>query len=547
MTGGILQLVAYGAQDVYLTTDPQITFFKVIYRRHTTFSIQPFEKTFNEQPTFGKTAKVKLFRLGDLATKMYFRVVIGELASTSGPFCWIRRLGHCLIQDLRVEINGCPVDKQTNIWLDVWYELTRFGQREEGYKKMIGDVDEMTEYNTNTKPEYTLYIPLQFWFNRHYGLALPLIAIHYSDIYIRVTLEKKENLLVRCPSFIDFDQMKILDFGLVTDYIYLDIEERKRFAVNCHEYLLDQLQNNYSYDVAAVNRTFIDYTGPVKELIWLARNSKYNNGTEYLCYSNKDNWGPEIIKCSTQILKDSMLLKLGNEYIIDSSGDKILVKMGDDVILPGTWVMFDSETVSYTPNHNLKIVNNSSINALWINIDSLTVNGISLTATINGTIYVDTNNKITVIVTEGLSDADISVPYNLMVDTRINPPMNICVYQCFNYGLYITGRGNPVDHALLQYNADDRFPKRSGFFFGTLQPYISHSSTPADGINLYSFALYPEKLQPSGTSNFSSIETIILSLWLNDLILSNGHAELFIFAFSYNILKISSGMAGLVY
>ena len=546
MTGGLLQLVAYGAQDVYLTTDPQITFFKVIYRRHTIFSIQPFEKTFNEKPTFGKTAKVKLFRLGDLATKMYLRVVIGELSSNSGPFAWVKKLGHCLIRDVRIEIAGCAIDKQVNIWLDVWHELTRFGEREDGYNKMIGNVDEMTDFNTNTKPEYTMYIPLQFWFNRNYGLALPLIAIHYSDIYIRVTLESKENLLVRCPTFNNFDNMQILDFGLITDYVYLDIEERKRFAVNCHEYLIDQLQFTGSNEVSAVNRSFIEYTGPTKELVWLIRNTKYNNGTEYLCYSNKDDWTPEIIKCSTQILKDSILLKIGNEYIIDSSGDKILVKEGDIVTLPGTWMMFDFDTVSYTLNHNLRIVNNSLVNALWLNIDSLTVNGRSLTATINGTIYIDNYDKITIIVSEGLSDIDLSIPYNQMIDTRIDPPSTVCVYQCFNYGLYITGRGNPIDSALLQYNADNRFEKRDGSFFGVLQPYIAHSSTPVDGINLYSFALYPEKLQPSGVSNLSSVDVVILSLWINEYATDN-RIELFIFAFSYNIFKISSGMAGLIY
>lgn len=125
MTGGLLQIVAYGAQDIYLTDCPQITFFKVVYRRHTTFSTQTFEKTFNDNPTFGKVTRVKLYTLGDLATKMYIRVVIGQLSASpgSGPFAWIRRLGHALLNEVRIEIGGYDVDKQANIWLDVWYEL----------------------------------------------------------------------------------------------------------------------------------------------------------------------------------------------------------------------------------------------------------------------------------------------------------------------------------------------------------------------------------------------------------------------------------------
>lgn len=549
MTGGLLQLVAYGAQDVYLTGDPQITYFKIVYRRHTTFSLQTFEKTFNEKPTFGKTAKVKLFRLGDLATKMYLRVVIAELSSTSGPFSWIRRLGHALISEVRIEIGGCALDKHVNVWLDVWYELSRFGQREVGYRKMIGDVDAMTDYNTNTKPEYTLYIPLQFWYNRNYGLALPLIAIHYSDIYIRVTIEDKENLLVRCPTFTEFDNMQILDFGLITDYIYLDVEERKRFAVQCHEYLIDAVSFTGSNEMTnTISRTFLEFTGPTKELIWFVKNTKYNRGTEFLCYSNKDDWTPEIIKCSKDILKDSILLLEGNEYIIDSSGNKILVKQGEIVTLPGKWIPIESDTVSYTPNHALKVVNNSTTNALWININSLLVSDYSLTSTITGTIFVDINNKITILVTQGLSDHDISIPLLTMTDTRINGPhMGICVYEFSNYGLYITGKRNPVNSSLLQFNNDNRFEKRDGNFFGTLQPYFHHSSTPAEGINLYSFALSPEKIQPSGTSNFSSIDNIILTLWVDEEVFNDGRTDLFIFAFTYNIFKISSGMAALIY
>lgn len=549
MTGGLLQIVAYGAQDIYLTADPQITFFKVIYRRHTTFSIQTFEKTFNENPTFGKIAKCKLFRLGDLATKMYLRVVIGELVDNNGPFSWIRRLGHALISEVRVEIGGCALDKHVNVWLDVWYELTRYGERDNGYRKMIGDVDEMTDYNNNPKPEYVLYIPLQFWFNRHYGLALPLISIYYSDIYIRVTIEQKENLLVRCPTFTNFDGMKILDFGLITDYVYLDIEERKRFAVSCHEFLIDQVQFSYSNEINNVtNRTFIEYTGPTKELIWLTKNNKYTTGTEFLCYSNKDDWTPEILKCSKSVLNDSILALVGNQYIIDSSGSKILVKEGEKVTLPGNWISFDPDTVAYSPNHGLKIVNNSLVNALWLNIDSLIVGEYSLTATITGTIYVDINDRVTILVSQGLSDRDISIPLMEMTDTRINGPhMGICVYQFSNYGLYITGKKNPVESALLQYNGDNRFERRDGNFFGVLHPYLHHSSTPADGINLYSFALEPEKQQPSGVSNLSAIDTVVLSLWFNEEVLFNGRANLFIFAFSYNIFKVSSGMAGLVY
>ena len=216
--------------------------------------------------------------------------------------------------------------------------------------------------------------------------------------------------------------------------------------------------------------------------------------------------------------------------------------------MPGKWLVFDYGMISYSPNMGLKIVNNSLVNALWLNIDSLMVGDYSLTATITGTIIVDQYDKITILVTQGLSDVDISIPVKRMVDTRSSGLHEcICVYEFSNYGLYITGKGNPITYALLQYNGDNRFEKRNGNFFGVLQPYMHHSSTPADGINLYSFALEPEKQQPSGTSNLSAVDNVILSLWYDDQLLEDEHPELYIFAFSYNVLKVMSGMVGLMY
>ena len=228
MAGGLIQLIVYGAQDIYLTNNPQITFFKIVYRRHTNFSIQTFEKTFNDNPDFGKRGIVKLFRLGDLATKMYLRVKVNKIIATSRVrFAWIRRLGHAMIRQIDIRIGGNLIDRHYGTWLDIWYELARQGKHDIGYANLIGDVNSMTNYDDKDKPEYTMYIPLQFWFNRHYGLALPLISIQYHEIYISVDFEEKEKLLVRCADFHNFDQVKILEVGLVTDYVYLDSGKKK--------------------------------------------------------------------------------------------------------------------------------------------------------------------------------------------------------------------------------------------------------------------------------------------------------------------------------
>lgn len=180
MGGGLMQLVAYGAQDVYLTGNPQITFFKVVYRRHTNFSMETIEHTLSGNPNFGRKNSVTITRNGDLVTKMYLRVelqCITEADQEDGKIAWVRRVGHALIESVEVEIGGSRIDKHYGTWLDIWYELARpVGDRERGYLKMIGDVPELTAFDGTAKPVYTLFIPLQFWFCRNTGLALPLIA-----------------------------------------------------------------------------------------------------------------------------------------------------------------------------------------------------------------------------------------------------------------------------------------------------------------------------------------------------------------------------------
>jgi hypothetical protein len=181
-----MQLVAYGAQDVYLTGNPQITFFKVVYRRHTNFSMENIEHTLTGNPNFGRRADVTIVRNGDLAGRILLKVRLDRVEldhQFAGlKVAWVRRLGHALLKSVECEIGGSRIDRHYAAWLDIWWELTHTTEQERGYSRMIGDVAELTELaevpaaGGVVKDAYTLYIPLQFWFNRNTGLALPLIA-----------------------------------------------------------------------------------------------------------------------------------------------------------------------------------------------------------------------------------------------------------------------------------------------------------------------------------------------------------------------------------
>lgn len=176
MAGGLMQLVAYGAQDVYLTGSPEVTFFKNIYRRHTNFSVEAIEQTFNGTCDFGKTVTCEINRNGDLVTKMYLYLHLPAVEAGSDAWGYARRLGHAVIDEVKVEIGGSEIDEHYGDWLNIWYELSRNNSHDRGYDQMIGNVPELTNVSTDAKPEHKLYIPLQFWFNRNNGLALPLIA-----------------------------------------------------------------------------------------------------------------------------------------------------------------------------------------------------------------------------------------------------------------------------------------------------------------------------------------------------------------------------------
>jgi len=566
MAGGLMQLVAYGAQDVYLTGNPNITFFKVVYRRHTNFSMEAIELTLNGNPNFGRKSTVTVTRNGDLITKMYLMVKLEAVVPSSecSKFAWVRRLGHALLYDVELEIGGSRIDRLYGNWLNIWYELARdAGKHERGYAKMIGDVPVLTDYNHHAKPEYLMFIPLKFWFNRHVGLALPLIALQYHEVRVNFTFVPVERLIVANNHFRKHDMrcLQMKDASLLVDYIYLDSEERRRFAQVGHEYLIEQLQFTGSESVQTQTGKYkLDFNHPTKELIWAMQNGNYINGTQYVYYTNAKNWHCHLIDAAAKILRESICLLAVDEQVESSSSDQCQVLSSESKPECGEWEEFCPGTWGCTTNGKIYVKNESDNKALWVSTSTLTVGSYSLTDKIVADILVceDACNvwdvKINVTST-CLTVRDLSIPVCLMTDTRARCD-DPHVYMYHNYGVLIDGTGNPVAHALIQLNGHDRFDRREGAYFNYVQPDQHHTNTPADGINVYSFALHPEQHQPSGSCNLSRIDNTQLNLWYSDpshcgcfpsLSLFNADNRLFIYAFSYNVLRIMSGMGGLAY
>jgi hypothetical protein len=627
MGGGLMQLVAYGAQDVYLTGNPQITYFKVVYRRHTNFSMEAIEHTLNGNPNFGRKAEVTILRNGDLAGRMYLKVVVDKVdlsAYADGTqFAWVRRLGHALIKTVEVEIGGSTIDKQYGIWLDIWYELTHTASQQRGYDAMIGDVPAMTSLATKNgtsstvKDEYTIYVPLQFWFCRNTGLALPLIALQYHEVRVQFEFEQANNLFCWAgASQVDSRVANMKEAALLVDYIYLDSEERRRFAQVGHEYLIEQVQHPGSESIPASSsntaipyKSKLNFNHPTKEIIWAMKNGAFNGANSrsakskdstFLCYTHDNSKWDSALNYAAKSIALGMFKVTTVAPAAVQVGGVATATAADGQTVGGTELTgsYNSSTggrvfVRLVPHDidgdqlTFQTTANSAATACYIELvdkvlfDSLTNTNLGDRIT-DVTVYAFVpQGGATPVINDVVVNAHtldlttVSVPLSYWTDNRVNwskvsyvngaaptvvaqaPSLrDISVIQPNNYGLRLDGAGNPVASGNLQLNGHDRFEPRDGNYFNYVQPAQHHTRTPADGINVYSFGLHPEQHQPSGTANLSRIDNTLLVLRLADpfrtgknvpkLSLSNG-TELYIFAFSYNVLRIMSGMGGLAY
>ena len=227
MGGGLMQLVAYGAQDIYLTGNPQITFFKVVYRRHTNFSMEEIAQDGAGTVEFGNEVNYTISRNGDLIHKMYFHLKANSSDFNISNSKKVSNFGNTLLKEVEIEIGGQKIDKHYSHWLSTWSDLTQKNYISSNHtSRRITPFDTLTahssisdtynptlyqrmsdnyfendqnvlqgEVNVNEGLHTTYHIPLQFWFNRNPGLALPLIALQYHEVKIKILFEKYENLI----------------------------------------------------------------------------------------------------------------------------------------------------------------------------------------------------------------------------------------------------------------------------------------------------------------------------------------------------------------
>ena len=451
-----MQLVAYGAQDIYLTGQPQITFFKSVYRRHTNFATESILQTINGTVSAGSRVSVTVSRNGDLLKNLWIEYDPSLVVSSTGEIYLGCDFSHALLQQLELEIGGQLIDRQYGLWLTVWRELSEVnptgaqarlhkgGQEPPYYYAANNDPfleswDLPTKYqkmsythkglrsgyapNTGFAPKRA-FIPMAFWFCKNPGLALPLIALQYHEVKFNVNFAPISSFAVSPDETITVNLSSV---AVYADYVYLDTTERRQFAQNAHEYLIDQLQVQTEGGTSSTSTSEtirLNFNHPVKELVWCGTPVGVSNDTPY--------YGTDI------------------------------VTTGGATPQP----IIGSIPTSTSDDHNQP--SQSSLKAKIV---------------LNGT---------------------------------------------------------------------DRFTERHITYFTRNQIWDCHTGFGAtanyDSIGVYSFALRPEEHQPSGTCNFSRIDTA--QLVFNNASINGepaGVNALTVFAVNYNVLRIMSGMGGLAY
>ena len=403
MGGGLLQLLAVGVQDIYIIGNPQITFFKTIFKKHTNFSLESVSQTIDGRTNFGQQIEVTISRKGDLLKDIILEVLLPVLPT---EYYWTNGIGNVLVKQVDLEIGGQLVDRHYSEWLDIWSQLTVNASKIGAYDAMVGNYSSISGMEANAVNQLRLYVPMYFWFNRDYAMVLPLIALQYHTIVLKITLRDfnscyRNNTIA---TTLDSSLYQIQQFRIWADYVYLDMEERRKFAQSSHEYLIEQLQ---------------------------------------------------------------------------FAGDEFIPKTGNSI--------------------SKKLVFNHPVKELyWVHVR----NDFEQTNILTGNQQLD---------------------YSLSTDI-----------ETFGEGV-------------LQLNGVERFEKRNANYFRLVQNYQFHTHYSNKNIYTYSFGVYPEKPQPSGTCNMSKFTNVTLYLDYYSINHSQNDMILKVFCVNYNILRIMSGMAGLAF
>jgi len=502
MAGGILQLVSKGNEDIYLTNDPSITFFKMLYKRHTNFSMESVVQNFNSIPNFGNKVTCTVGRTADLIGQIYIVVTLPQInyfqESSSLPnlnqCAWIKNVGWSIINSVEIEIGGYIIDKHYGDWLSIWSELCEANNTDKSRNIMIGNVPELTNFS-NSKKSYTLYIPLYFWFCKDPGLALPIIALEFSDVKINIEFANINNLLILAP----------------TNYIEIN-DDTVHFKTG--DILYQQINNTINY-IQFMSFQYI------------------NTGSKRLYY-NKISSSPILGPINSILLNNYKINSMNNIY---SVSPKINA----------------SEKLWINKQQNFSWQNNLSISSAYLLVDY---------------IYLDIDERIKFIKSNHeylidilLFDNDHIITNNsTKVKLGYSHPCKEIIFraqmtyltannllQNYNYSLDYFNTKPIITNVQIIMNGQNRLSPRSSEYFNLIQPFQHHVKPLQNGVYCYSFSLFPDNHQPSGSCNLSKIDDFQVNITTDKQINYSNQANFRVYARCINILRIINGCGGLAF
>ena len=501
MGGGLLQLVAYGAQDIYLTGNPQITFFKIVYRRHTNFSMECIKQTINGSATVSDTyitnGTVNISRNGDLLSQIYVKTDQDITSGINGDY---------LIEDVEIEIGGQRMDKQYREWHQIWTELTTPCSKAEGFKYLTGGFNnELVTGGLSSSggtSQQSVMFPLQFWFCRNIGLALPLIALQYHDVKLKFNWGSGAAISGLSRSG---ENPVTPSLEVWCDYIYLDTDERRRFAQVSHEYLIEQLQ--IQSEGSSRDNFKLNFDHPIKELIWTVPTSSTASDT---IISQK--MKIEINGHDRFAFQDKEYFQIKQPLIYHTSVPGYNIKELENPKML---------TIPFEIIQNADVSDNSpTAGQVWIAVESNDISVITLGSETSGESTPKVGDILSVAVTDSGENGITGSKVGFHVVTSVTSTSVFSVKP----GLPATTSDDNVSISIV---ARTQLPQ-------------SRCSQLSRDIFVYSFSLNPEDHQPSGTCNFSRIESA-------KFLLNSPGKISNIYALNYNVLRIMSGMGGLAY
>ena len=658
MAGALMQLVAYGAQDVYLTGNPQITFFKVVYKRHTNFAMELVQQTLSGSSDFGNTVRCKISRAGDLLHDVWVNVTLPQLTKECGftggavavdgtnnatvdhmtHLSYCNRVGFRLLKSVELRIGGQQIDRHTSLWMHLWTELSTPSEKkgDHGLNDLVGNKG--THHSVHTHAGATtggtvetgsssnptgisgsgssqascsvvtgaqnkcgtggaleLWIPLQFSFCRNPGLALPLIALQYHEVELVFELETFLNCLSsgrqnpRDLQNVPAATVGINQEGSLTslavwgNYIFLDTEERKNFAQNPHEYLIETVQEMSTTCSNTRKNYRLNFNHPVKELVWVAQRNNLRSTTAFtdsltntvftgigaerslgVSIENARNFtgshAAADVLLGTSMFRNNTIAAAGTTAAVGLTGN---VTGGDSF----TDFTTDAKTVHLFATEKGIVIGDvevstagSGFGASLTNVATTLTKADDGVTTLAGTASTNAAGEITSFRITDLGDATFNSDTFKVTEVNGVAPgvggatgvITLDLPDLTDAGMEVTntcsqpalcypGTTSMVTNSVLRLNGQERFAERTSDYFNRVQPYQHHRGNPDLGINSYSFALKPEEHQPSGTCNFSRIDNAELTVE------TAVAGTLSVFAHGYNVLRVASGMGGLAY